>query len=104
MVSETIMLPTIPACSTCQTNAAKNLPLVVWLLFVVLKNIFMPGEAIVLNIAEQAVEQGINKLSPKTKAIVLNTVYGLVGVTLCVLAASQLIKTFFPKNQEQPIS
>jgi len=64
----------------------------------------MPGEAIVLNIAEQAVEQGINKLSPKTKTIVLNTVYGLVGITLCVLSVSQLVKTFFPKNPQLVIT
>jgi hypothetical protein len=59
----------------------------------------MQAEGIALAAAEQAVQQGINNLSPKNKTIVTNSIFGIIGIALCVISVSQLVKVLFPKNQ-----
>ena len=59
----------------------------------------MQAEGIALAAAEQAVQQGLNNLSPKSKTIITNSIFGIIGITLCVISVSQLVKVLFPKKQ-----
>lgn len=52
----------------------------------------MPGEEIALSVIKTAVEKGLNKLAPKHKAIVFNSVQALFGLVICIVAVNKLRK------------
>jgi len=60
----------------------------------------MPGEEIALAVVKQAVEKGLTKLSPKTKAIVFNSIQAVFGVAICIVAVNKLYKSFTDSSSE----
>lgn len=58
------------------------------------------GEQIAFAAASQAVEKGLSKLSPRNKEIVLSSIQGILGITLCLMAARQLYKVITSETVE----
>jgi len=54
----------------------------------------MIGEEIILRAAGQAVEKEMNKLTPKTKSILVNSLTAIFGVAVGVIAITRLVKLF----------
>jgi len=50
----------------------------------------MIGEQIVANVAGQAFEKGMKKLSPKTSAIITNSISAAFGIIVTIAALSKL--------------
>ena len=55
----------------------------------------MQGDIIALTIAKEAVGTGLDKLSPKTKTIVFNSIQMVFGFTVGVIAAIKLYEVLF---------
>jgi len=54
----------------------------------------MIGEEIILHAAGNAIEKEMNKLTPKTKSILINSLTAVFGVTVGIIAITRLIKLF----------
>ena len=55
----------------------------------------MSGEEIALAVIKNAVEKGLNHLSPKSKTIVFNSIQAIFGLTICIIAVDRLCKAVF---------
>lgn len=61
----------------------------------------MIGEQVVANIAGQAFEKGMKKLSPKTSAIVTNSITAAFGIIITIVAVAKLYHALNVDNDEE---
>lgn len=59
----------------------------------------MQGDLIALTIAKEAVGTGLDKLSPKTKTIVFNSIQMVFGFAVGVMAAVKLYDVLFNETE-----